>query len=258
MSFQSAVIQGFARIRQRLAELTLHGQSHDKRLVRLERQMAQILKDPNARPTVPGSPINELVDIVPVCVTEATDEENGEYRAVRQIPTSHGVMSNDPDDSTPLTIRTIKNADGDAATLSVGDKVYVKLDGVASDGTPYYHVITLGLKNPWYGIVTKCNSSTGRGKVKRAEGTIRNLSIVSGAEAVVVHIGVKSWARIGDEVQCVWNGSGITPEWTAHAIISGVIYEEPCVEGTQGCEPEDALAAVQDNPGQVDDCDDII
>lgn len=169
----------------------MRGRGRDARLVRVERQLQQLLKDPDARLIAPGSPIDQLVDIVPVRVTEAIDEENGEYLAVRQIPTSHGVMSDDPDDSTPLTIRTIKNVEGDAATLSVGDKVYVKLDGVSSGGTPYYHVV-MSSASAWWGLITACYPETGYGQAVPMEATFTqdgDPAFTGGGAAIPVILG---------------------------------------------------------------------
>jgi len=102
---------------------------------------------------------------------------------------------------------------------------------------------------PWWGKIIKCNSTTGRGTVKRAHGSLPGLTVVSGAVEVEVYIGKESFIRIDDDVYCTWNGSDVTPSWTAWLPLRGIHWEEPTAE---------ELADEQDDPDESTDCDDEI
>ena len=75
-------------------------------------------------------------------IIEELDAENGEYGARAQVVSSHGETIDDPDNTGQLIVRVVKEADGTAQSLTVGQRVYIKLDGVSSGGTPFYHAIS--------------------------------------------------------------------------------------------------------------------
>jgi len=99
---------------------------------------------------------------------------------------------------------------------------------------------------PWWGIITECDRESGFAKVKKAEGTLPDLEIVSGAEEVVVWMGVNSFCRVDDPVRLGPNGGKVRPAWTIQEHIAGIIWTEP---------DEDELADEQDDGGgECDEC----
>lgn len=78
-------------------------------------------------------------------------------------------------------------------------------------------------------------------------GNITDNSIIGVIEGTSVQafIGKESFIRAGDEAHCIWNGSNITPDFTAYIILNNMTNEEPDVS---------ELSAVQDDPDQCEDC----
>ena len=104
-------------------------------------------------------------------------------------------------------------------------------------------------KANWWAKITECDKTTGFAKVKKCEGEIGSLTIITGTPEVIVFLGIEPFGRMGDGVDeetgdeclCVWNGKGITPEWTAHVPIVGICHTEP--------DEDTELSDVQDDGG---------
>lgn len=119
--------------------------------------------------------------------------------------------------------------------------------GQIDDTTAY--VVSYASPTNFYGIVTQCQRTTGFAKVRVAAGTIGSLSVIdAGSTEIIVFMGINSHIRVGDEVLCVSNGTGITPSWTAFKPIPGIIWSEP----------SSGLCDDQDNGGGETGCTDTV
>jgi hypothetical protein len=100
--------------------------------------------------------------------------------------------------------------------------------------------------------ITACDRATGKAKVKKAQGTIGALTLIAGADDIVVWAGKEPWHRNGDEVLVAPTGPGATPEW-AIVLNYTLILNATNAEPTAG-----ELASTQDAPGQCVCCDDEV
>ena len=99
----------------------------------------------------------------------------------------------------------------------------------------------------FFGIVQTCNYSAGTVTVKRAEGELGALTLVSGTVAVIAYQGVGGWFVVGDEVYVKSVPDEITTiEW---------FIEQPPLYARHWTPPtEGELADDQDDPAAVTSC----
>jgi len=107
-------------------------------------------------------------------------------------------------------------------------------------------VSVMGMGGSWWGIVTVCDKESGYAKVKRAEGTLPNLTVVSGAEEQVVWGGIEPPFRVDMPVLLVPNGPGVTPAYSIDHRLKGLTWTEP--------EAGDLAPVQDDGGGQCSDC----
>lgn len=250
MGLSAEIAKGFTRVRTRLEEIVARMRSQDARLQQIELMLGLgAVPDPNALPLAVGNAVRQIGEILVAKVT--SKGTGGEYTAVRRCETSWGVFEDDPDDTSPISIKTLPaSGDGSGASdlgeLIVGEHVFVSWLGRSDSDEDYYHVIGRASGGAWWGLITACDPVTGLGQAKPVAGTYPALTLVAGAAAVPVLLGtyapVLRWvagpiiaAHLGHFVP---SGPGVTPAWTLNQHVH-VAYREPSAN----------LAPTQDDGG---------
>jgi len=260
MSLAGQILEGFRTQARRNKALAARVHALEQRLAKQEREQGRFLQYSLAPLMAPGSPLLQLGENVIARIDGEHPDHTGEriYQATVQVATAHGEWS--PEDE-PLQLTVIgypQSGDGSEVshrpTFLSGAYVLVRWDGrdpdeaTAEELREFYHAIPL---NPagscWWGIVTQCDKLSGFAKVRQASGEIGSLTVDdAGSDEITVFVGKGSFVRVDDEVQCVPNKAGATPEYTAHRIIEGIIWEEP--------DADTELAPNQDNPNECSTC----